>query len=96
MRISHQNWTLRDHQPKTRNDYEDVPRKTIPGISTQQMRFFFFSNEQLAVAVNPRQVKSGVLRAKTILDYTVYTTGIFNSVPVSIGLSDQELRILRR
>ena len=42
MRFSHQNWTLRDHQPKARNDYEDVPRKPILGISTQQMRFFFF------------------------------------------------------
>ena len=57
---------------------------------------FFFSNKQLTVAVNPRQIKSGVLRAKTIRDYTVYTTGIFNSVSVSVSLSDQDLRILRR
>ena len=33
--------------------------------------FHFFSNKQLTVAVNPRQIKSGVLRAKTIQDYTV-------------------------
>ena len=34
MRFSHQNWTLRDHPPKASNDYEDVSRKIIPGIST--------------------------------------------------------------
>ena len=58
--------------------------------------FLFFSNKQLTVAVNPRQIKSGVLRAKSIRDYTVYTTGIFNSVSVSVSLSDQDLRILGR
>ena len=41
MRFLHQNWTLRDHPPKTRNDYEDVSREIIPGTSTHQMRFFF-------------------------------------------------------
>ena len=46
--------------------------------------------------MNPRQVKSGVLWAKSIRDETADTTGIFNSVSVSIGLSDQDLRILRR
>ena len=24
MRLTHQNWTLRDHQPKVRNDNEEV------------------------------------------------------------------------
>ena len=46
--------------------------------------------------MNPRQVKSGVLRDKSIRDETADTTGIFNSVSGSIGLSDQDLRILRR
>ena len=96
MRFSHKKWTLSDHQPKARNDYEDLSRKKNKLLAHRANRFHFVSNKQLTVAVNPRQIKSGVLRAKTIRDYTVYTIGIYNSVSVSVGLSDQDLRILRR
>ena len=54
------------------------------------MGFIFVSKKkQLIFAVKPRHVKSGVLWAKSIRDETVDTTGIFNSVCVIIGLSDQ-------
>ena len=41
MRFSHKTWTLSDHQPKVRNDYEDLSRKK-PGISTQSKWVSFF------------------------------------------------------
>ena len=88
MRFSHKTWTFSDHQPKVRNDYEDLSRKK-PGISTQSKWVsFFFSKKLLTADVNPRQIKFGVLWAKTIRDYTVYTTGIFNSASVSEDLKD--------
>ena len=96
MRFSHKKRTLSDHQPKARNEYEDLSRKKNQALAHRANGFHFFSNKQLTVAVNPRQIKSGVLRDKTIRDYTVYTIGIFNSVSVSVSLSDQDLRILRR
>ena len=42
MHLSHQNWTLRDHQRKMRNDYEDVSRpKSTRYLQTQQMVVIF-------------------------------------------------------
>ena len=42
MLLSHQNWTLRDHQSKVRNDYGDVTRQKKPGDSTQNKWVSFF------------------------------------------------------
>ena len=39
-----------------------------PGISRQSNWFFFSEANHLTVAVFPRQVKSGVLRARSIRD----------------------------
>ena len=43
MQFSHKIWTLSDHQPKVRNEYEDKSRKKKPGISTQSKWVSFFS-----------------------------------------------------
>ena len=62
MLLSHQNWTLRDHQPKVRNDYGDATRQKNQVIAHHRTNGFLFSSlKQLTVAVNPRQVISGVL-----------------------------------
>ena len=87
-RASAQKWKM------IRMMYEDQKKRSI---STHSNWVLFLSlKKQLIIAVKPRQVKSGVLWAKSIRDETADTTGIFNSVSVSIGLSDQDLRILRR
>ena len=47
MHASHQYWTLRDHQRKVRNDYEDVSRLKITRYKhTQQVGSIFFSRKK--------------------------------------------------
>ena len=69
MHLSHKNWTLRDHQPNERNDYEDVSRPRFTRYEQkEQLGVFFSEAKQLTVAVISRQVKSGVLWFKSIRD----------------------------
>ena len=69
MHLSHKNWTLRDYQPNERNDYEDVSRPRITTYEQkEQLGVFFSEAKQLTIAVIARQVKSGVLRVKSIRD----------------------------
>ena len=69
MLLYHKNWTLRDYQPNKRNDDEDVSRPRITTYEQkEQLGFFFSKAKQLTVAVIARQVKSGVLRVKSIRD----------------------------
>ena len=42
MRFLHKNWTLKDHQPKVRNDYEDLSRKKKQVLAHRAIVFLFF------------------------------------------------------
>ena len=42
MHLSHENWTLRDHQPEVTNDYEDLSRpKTNQVLAHRAIGVFF-------------------------------------------------------